>query len=251
LDEIKTRYVEAARQNVIIEEKATRLIKVVVFTLVALLGLTIVLLPLAVWLFRWWRKTRQGSPDPREALAFAERAVPVMAFPLMVNSLLRRPGTDRAPGLFLISFDPRVDAGFMGELAERVGAHDAQTMTRAEYDFCRGLMADEEYRVYRRRELPPGLTKGAVVYAVDLVISPLLLSGRHISDEMPLVPCMAEPSDDGRVMQMPYWIATGGPPPGQAESNEFLRTLDAIPEMTAMAGTTPAVEKQQREPERE
>src|SRR5687768_5763390 len=28
---------------------------------------------------------------------------------------------------------------------------------------------------------------------------------------------MAEASDDGRVMQVPYWLVAGTPPPGQAE----------------------------------
>jgi len=239
LEAVKARYVAAARDAITVDDNATRLIKVGVFALVALAGLTVVLLPVAVWLVRWWRHFRQSSPGPREALAFAGRAVPVMAFPLMVNSLLRRPGLDRAPGLFLISFDPRADVRFMTELAERVGGGESSGMTADDYDFCAGLMADEEYRVYRRRKIPPGLTGATVVYAVDLVVSPLLLPGKCISDQMPLVPCMAEPGDDGRVMQVPYWLVAGTPPPGQAENNEFIATLDAVSEMTAMKGMTP------------
>jgi hypothetical protein len=100
-------------------------------------------------------------------------------------------------------------------------------------------LADEDYRVYRRRRLPPGLTAGVEVYAVDLMVSPLLLAGRRIRNEMPLVPCMAEPGDDGRTMQVPYWIVTGEEPPGLPEKNEFIRTLDSITTMTAMSGTTP------------
>jgi hypothetical protein len=101
-------------------------------------------------------------------------------------------------------------------------------------------MADEDVRIYRRRKLPVGVTGGPTVYAIDLIVCPLLLNGRHIADEMPLVPCMAEPGDDGRVMQMPYWLATGAPPPGPAEQQEFLISLRSINDMTAMAGTTPS-----------
>ena len=40
-------------------------------------------------------------------------------------------------------------------------------------------------------------------------------------------------------MQVPYWLVAGTLPPGQAENNEFIATLDAVSEMTAMKGMTP------------
>jgi hypothetical protein len=237
--EIKARYVSAARQNVTADDKGALILKVVILALVFVLAASLVFLPWAFRLFRWWRKAERNPPDPRDAVAFAERAVPVMAVPLMVNSILRRPGTERAPGLFLISFDDRAGVDFMADVAVRVGLARRRTMSPDDRAFCRALMRDEDYRIYRRRKLPPTLTDGVEVYAVDLAISPLLLAGRHIPNHMPLVPCMAEPGDDGRTMQMPYWIVTGEEPPGVAEKTEFTLSLDSITRMTAMRGTTP------------
>jgi hypothetical protein len=53
-----------------------------------------------------------------------------MAFPLMVNSMLRQPGTERAPRLFIISFDHEAgeSVSFMGTLAERVGDGSSRGM---------------------------------------------------------------------------------------------------------------------------
>lgn len=238
-DALKAQYVAAARDLVARNhsgEEGEGCLAAIVFTLVVLASLTVVLLPVAVWLYRRWRKTSRIDAARRDALAFAERAEPVMAFPLMVNSMLRRPGTERAPGLFLICFDRAAGESvrFMGDLAERVGGGSSAGMSHADYQFCRALMADEEVRIFRRRKLPPSLTSGVTVYAIDLYISPLLLFGRHISDDLPLVPCMAEPGDDGRVMQAPYWLIYGFPPPGEEEQEEFLVTLVSITELTKM-----------------
>ena len=236
----RARFVEAARELVRrnhSEAEGEGCVTAVVMPVLVLMGLTIVLLPLALRLYRRWRLVRRVDERNREAEQFAEHATPVMAFPLMVNSMLRRPGTGHAPGLFLISFDPRRGNSirFMGELGERVGGGHSGGMSYEDYEFCRGLMADEQYRPFRRRRIPDSLTGGAAVYAVDLAVSQLLLAGRHIADEMPLVPCMAEPGDDGRIVQMPYWLLTDGAPPGEAERETFEMTLTAIGELSAMA----------------
>jgi hypothetical protein len=201
-----------------------------VLGVLVLLSLTIVLLPLIVWFYPRWRFIQRHKAVLREWLEFAERAEPVMGFPLMVNSMLREPGNDSAPGLFLICFEKGVGERlvFMGELAARVGGLDAESMSPEDLKFCAGLMMDEEYQPFRRRRLPQTLTGPVTVYAVDAAVNPLLLYQRQISDEMPLVPFMAEPGEAGRITQMPYWFISGTAAPGEAEAEAFLLMLGAM-----------------------
>jgi hypothetical protein len=146
----------------------------------------------------------------RVAQAFAELAEPVMAYPLMVNRMLRRPGDDPAPGLFLICLGPQGESiGFMSDLAVKVGEADDPGMSAEDRAFCEALLADEDYVPFRRRRLPASITGGVEVFAVDVFIMPELLKDRHISDEMPLVPCMAETGERGRILQMPWWFVAG------------------------------------------
>ena len=79
------------------------------------------------------------------------------------------------------------------------------------------LMFDEEYQQARRWRLPESITAGHRVYAVDLAVHPHYLPERHLSDEMPMVPCLAEPGDQGGVRAIPYWCAFDVPPPPWAQ----------------------------------
>ena len=79
------------------------------------------------------------------------------------------------------------------------------------------LMADEEYQRNRRRRLPDSITGGHTVYACDLGISPDYLPFRKINEEMPVIPCLAEPGDSGQIRIVPYWCAFGVTPPAWAE----------------------------------
>src|SRR5687767_10466523 len=63
--------------------------------------------------FRAFRKDQRGWQT------FIERAVPVMAYPIMVNSILRRPGTQPSAGLVLVSFE-QVAPAEMAEIALRL-----------------------------------------------------------------------------------------------------------------------------------
>jgi hypothetical protein len=152
-------------------------------------------------------------------MAFIDRAEPVMAFPLMVNRLLRQPGDAPVPGLFIISFERgRAETvAFMGEVAVAAGDPLPLKLPAADEQFLIDLMFDEEYQQSRRRRLPDSITKGHRVYAVDLAVHPHYLPDRHLSDGVPMVPCLAEPGDQGRVRAIPYWCAFDVPPPPWAE----------------------------------
>jgi hypothetical protein len=80
--------------------------RIALYLFVALIELsTLFGIPLAIYhLFKAFR--RQPHPERAELIAFVHRGVPVWACPVMVNRVLRKPGTERAPGLVLISFEP-------------------------------------------------------------------------------------------------------------------------------------------------
>jgi hypothetical protein len=209
---------------------------IAVIALLAVLSMTVVFIPLASKLYRRAKANRQYHDLLLNALKFARGAKGVMAFPLMVNSMLRRPGADKAPGLFLISFDEQQGNSIksMGGVAIRVGEASSANMSAADAAFCEALLADEDFRPFRRRKLPDAITDGHPVYAVDLAVSQLMLAGRHISDEFPLVPCVAEPGDQGRIVQMPYWLVNGNLAPTESERQEFLTSLVWITALAQM-----------------
>jgi hypothetical protein len=185
-----------------------------------LLLFTGVLIPLGLWLIisGLWARNRNGDALAGE-LAFIERAEPVMAFPLMVNRLLRQPGDAPVPGLFIITFDRgRAETvAFMAEVAVVAADPIPRKLPEADEQALIDLMFDEEYQPSRRRRLPDSVTAGHRVYAVDLAVHPHYLPERHLSDEMPMVPCLAEPGDQGRIRAIPYWCAFDVPPPAWAE----------------------------------
>jgi hypothetical protein len=186
---------------------------------------SLVLLPLALFLYPRWRKMRTLARVFRAAEAFSARAAPVMAYPLMVNRALRSPGNDPSAGLVLISFEPAGNSlQFMADLAVKVGEGTAPDLSAADREFCERLMDEEQYVMSRRRRLPPTVTGGPTVYACDLAIAPQLLERRHIPDDSPLVPCVAEPGDSGRICQMPFWVVMNQDAP-DAEATEAFSTM--------------------------
>ena len=225
---LKGRYVAAVRGELESDPVGT-LANVALITAV-LSAVTVVLLPLAVYAYRRWRRLSTAARYARAAITFAERAEPVMAFPLMVNRVLRRPGSEPSAGLVLVCFDSNKGAAvdYMGELAVTVGEGTSEALSDADRRFCQRLMDDEQYVPFRRRKLPASITGGVDVYACDLVIDPHLLPGRHISDDLPLLPCMAERGDAGWISQIPFWVFAGGPPPDAESKEAFVLTLVAL-----------------------
>jgi hypothetical protein len=145
---------------------------------------------------------------------FLRNAVPVMAYPLMVNLMLRRPGIEPSAGLVLITFDPSVTTNQAIDVVGRIDAACSSGSTGLpDVIFCRKLMNHEDFILARRRKIPMSLTDGREFYACDLWIPPKLLHRQCISDDLPFIPCMAEPGESGRINVMPWWIGIDVPEP--------------------------------------
>ena len=197
------------------------------WTILLLLCATVVLIPLAVKGYRHHRRrTRELQPLLEHARAFAGRAEVVVAFPLMVTSILHHPQTESGTGLVLISFDPAADGvDLMTDLAQAVGLGDAEGWGKQERDWADRLMSDEQWQACRRRRLPDAMTGGPVVYACDLVIEPLMLPGHYVGEHAPLLLCLAEPGHEGCILHMPYWMVGEGQEPTQEERAAFWRMM--------------------------
>lgn len=71
------------------------------------------------------------------------------------------------------------------------------------------LVADDQYRVFRRDVLPPEET-GDVPF---LLLSVLLRKSWMPPDDVPIVPLLAIPGRHGAMVQIPWHVAMGTPPP--------------------------------------
>ena len=150
--------------------------------------------------------------DRKRWLSFIRAAEPVIAYPLMVNQVLRRPGSEPSAGLVLISFDESASQSseLMVNLALRVTSASSRSTDATEREVA-ALMEDETHVPSRRRRLPNALTGDRAVFACDLWIPPLLLRNHQV--DCPLIPCMAEPGERGRINVLPWWIALDRPEP--------------------------------------
>ena len=266
---IKARFIEAVRAQIAaghMEREGCAVNAMIVLVLLAM-AVTVVLIPLAWRFYRQWRQRERLGAALHEVLDFARRAEAVMAFPLMVNRVLRTPGDQESAGLVLVCFDPvhGNSMPFMADMAVTVGrggeldddlhedgdGHDdgddehersaERSASRAQVEgdaasvikelspedraFCVALMNDEQYVPYRRRRVPDSITGGVAVWACDLWIDPGVLHGRRVSDEMPLLPCMAEPGPAGRITQIPWWVQLGVPAPDEDAEASFIRSM--------------------------
>ena len=235
---LKKRYVEAIREE--LEARSGGCLNAAVLAVILLLAATLVFLPRALKMFRRWREERALVRPLREALRFAEAAEVVMALPLIVHSVLRQPGDKPGCGLFLISFDPEYANSIhrMADLLVLVGAGTSPSLSESDRAFCHALMDNERFVPFRRRRLPSTLTPHGTAYAVDVAMDPTLLAGRHLG-EAPMVPCMAEPGDQGRILQMPYWLFLMDKSPDPAENVAFIEmvtSLEALRELGEREG---------------
>jgi hypothetical protein len=164
-EQIRQRYVDFVLRH---RRKSTVSVgRIVVGTLLCFTG---VLIPLGLFLI--YRGLRAQTPLPQvleDELEFVERAQPVMAYPLMVNRMLRRPGDQAAPGLFLISFDPGPPktVEFMADTVLKVLDPSEAQLPQEEANWLTQLMLDEDYEPSRRRKLPPAVSRGHAIYACD------------------------------------------------------------------------------------
>jgi len=151
-----------------------------------------------------WLTNRKRKRIRQELIAAAERSVPVMAYPIMVNQMLLTRKGAVAPALTIASFEPDVKND---EMAEIVGKLRMIAFAEASYESKRAvlkMLKDEEYTPGRRRAIPDDLTGGRRVYAFDL-----MMFGDYLPTDtlkVPLVPCLAEPGESGTIQMVPWWI---------------------------------------------
>jgi hypothetical protein len=130
------------------------------------------------------------------------RAVEVTAALVQANEALYRPGPDDLPCMVLITFEdlPNQDR-YLRRLAEHMYALKGLDLDDPDERYVSSLITDERAKQYRRRSLPPSFTGGPVVYAADLRIHrPFLRHGYLVGK---LLPCLAEPGDQGCIEMLP------------------------------------------------
>lgn len=198
-------------------------------------GATIIGIPAMknYWLLR--QKSKNLRRWAKLALNFANTARPVLAYPLMVNSMLRRRGEEPATGLVMISDYP-ISPDVMMDIAIEVSSGAASDPKDA--DASHRLMSDEQFNSNRRRPIPAGVARGLPLYACDLGISPLLLQDGYVSDRSPVIPCLAEPGPVGRIAQLPHWLVAGLPCPSPTHAEHLAQFAYATVAMAEiLAGT--------------
>lgn len=161
-----------------------------------------------IFIFRAIRGVNAYQAEFDKEVEFINKAEAAVAFPLMVNSMLRKPGERMAPGLVLICFEPIGESiDFMSRVAMKVLQADEKTCPEADLRELTELISDEDFVRARRRRLPTCVTDNHAVFACDLAIPPLFLPNKHISEEFPFIICLAEPGEAGEIRVVPYWCA--------------------------------------------
>ncbi|MBB6052516.1 hypothetical protein [Armatimonas rosea] len=153
------------------------------------------LFPLGIWLGCWgcWQLlTRQRDRWlARRVREIAETGQRVNGYLVRASDSLYRPGSQAQPCQVLISFQNEVasDAEYMQYLAQR---------------WAEKTPSRERRRRYRRVKLPHSLTDGSTVYCCDLFVHPGLLASGYLTSSV--LPCLAEPGDQGGLELVPYWL---------------------------------------------
>jgi hypothetical protein len=153
--------------------------------------LTFMTIGLPITLYQIFRIVTHRRRCRREMIEVAERSVPVMTYPLMVNHSLREQPGSIAPGSVIGSFDPKANetVEFLATLAERIALIGPGDATTPDEQVAERMMADEVYVPFRRRRLPLGMTGGREVYAFDLMILGDYFPSGTV--EVPMIPCVS------------------------------------------------------------
>ncbi|MFT3785459.1 MAG: hypothetical protein QM770_04755 [Tepidisphaeraceae bacterium] len=176
------------------------------------------------------RRDRQTQDAAEFAREFIDRCVFTFAHPMMVNAGLRQPGTDVLPGLFFAHIPSAANEPLMPfekamDLGARIETGGEPTPGQDFGVWVDELFADEEFCFGRRRPFPPALAQHPNVYALDLVVTPLLLADGFISDRTTHIPVLAEPGPAGRTLIVPWWFLTGGCAPTPMHEQAWIGSL--------------------------
>jgi hypothetical protein len=210
-DEWDTRYRKAVDE--LIKADGDRALDIASLVVGCVLVLTCIGIPIGLWIgWRLWKKKDRREFRARECHAFTAGGMGVAVYPLVVPGELRRPGVAVAPGLVLACFDADVTSAEITSLALAICSFDDAGWTDADRQLARRIMSDHAFVPHRRRLLPATMAGRHTMYVCDLVLLSGLFKGGCLTDEVPMVPCFAEPGERGRMVQMPYWVATGESP---------------------------------------
>jgi len=160
------------------------------------------------------------------AVRIASRGAVVSAYIIQANFNLyqRGPGTDY-PCLVLMTFDAARlhDRAFMQPIVEKLQSLKGTRQSEPDLITAARIVTNETAVRDRRQLVPPSLTGGVTVYAVDLQLYRARLATGAITDGE--VICLAEPGPEGGAEQVPYWITMGmTAAQGQAELPVGART---------------------------
>jgi hypothetical protein len=136
----------------------------------------------------------------------ANHAVVVNACLIQANAELYQPGPEDLPALVLFTLDRSVSVDSLERLAAQIGELKYRELAEPDLiEAAKGPQAsDAGWSYHRRFRVPAKLTGGAVVYAGDLwVRRPFLPNGYFKGDGPHVLPCLAEPGDEGGLEQLP------------------------------------------------
>ena len=125
---------------------------------------------------------------------------------VQANLHLFEPGDEDYPAQVLLSFDQHLQDNprLLLELAERMFMLKGTPQEDPDLEYVAALVSDEEAHEYERHLLPLSFTDGREVYAATLWVYRTFL--HHGQLEERLLPCMAEPGDEGRLELVPFWF---------------------------------------------
>lgn len=188
------------------------------FAATVALSLVFVLIPAVIFMVirRISRHRRENRQLVDDLTAFVDRASLTVAYPLMVNSMLLKPGVQTAPGLFLVSPDRATgnDLKFNYDLVETITIPESPPLSAAEAAWCQEVFFDEQFTPLRLRRVPPTITAGRPVYAADLAIDGRLLFGRAISEDNVFLPCLFDEASR-MCLILPIWTLGDAEPTAQ------------------------------------
>ncbi|MEM7228581.1 MAG: hypothetical protein AAF432_07175 [Planctomycetota bacterium] len=173
----------------------------------------------------------------REAAA---RSDVIMTYPVMANTkLYTRPGAT-APALVIGSFVadkrgldvPRLLVDVFERFKDDTGNYRV-TLSDDAAATIDALLTDDRYVPHHRTQLPLETTEDVPVYAFNLLVVGGFLPTATL--ELPLLPCLAEPGDDGMIQMIPAWIVKAAMDAGQLQDD--MATSDDAASISEDAGT--------------
>jgi hypothetical protein len=146
----------------------------------------------------------------RRALQIAANGVVLPAYVIQANSDIWKPGpSPQLPALVLTSFDPRVmnDKKYMMGLVKQLVNYKGTAQNHPELAYVAAITTDERAVNDRRRVLPPAMTGGPEVFALDILLQRSRLDGGYLGTNTLTI--LAEPGPLGCADLIPSWMADG------------------------------------------